>query len=225
MAIVREGARLDVAVVLHVAKPLGGRVGELCVDGVHAGECAAAGVCEDRLQGLVGGAGRVVAGGGSSALHPCVAEAPLHLAPVGEAVLEVVDRPSGALTEDHVPADVGVRNVRRTGAPVVVPPAGAFELPTQGHSRQPWACSVCRVRGALRAAISLAYLLLAEPLPVGIEHDQRRVDEHVGINAGMGVDPRDGLSHSDGPPRLHDTSVWVQGNNASLVRGDSVCPC
>jgi hypothetical protein len=64
VAVVGEGARLDVAVVLHVAQPFGGRVGELCVDGVHTGERAAAGVCEDRLEGLVGGAGAELAGRG-----------------------------------------------------------------------------------------------------------------------------------------------------------------
>ena len=110
--VVGEGARLDVAVVLHVAQPLGRRVGELRVDGAHARERAAAGVSQDRLQGLLGRAGRVVAGGGASALRPRLAEATLHLASISEAVLEVVDRPTGALAQDHVPAHVGVRNVR-----------------------------------------------------------------------------------------------------------------
>src|SRR5438552_11346213 len=97
--------RLTLAYAFDVAQDLGRGVGERRLDATHVGEPSAARVGEDRGQRELCGASCVEALWRPPRLRPRRPQAVLHLASVGQAVLDVKDVSALAFADVHMAAD------------------------------------------------------------------------------------------------------------------------
>ena len=123
--VVGEGARLHIAIVLHVPQPLRGRVSERRRRRRHAGERSATRIGQGRLERVPSHSRGEVAPGRTPASVPRSAEPAFHVPAVCEAVPQVVDAPAITSAQEHVTAHLRDRERRphrkppRTGLPLL----------------------------------------------------------------------------------------------------------
>jgi hypothetical protein len=101
-AVVVERGAFALAVVLLPAKPLARGLRECSAGAHHPGQSPGPGLGQQLVEDGLGGAAGEVAGGRASAPRPGGTEAPLDLAAVGQAELDVPLWPARPLDEEGV---------------------------------------------------------------------------------------------------------------------------